>query len=113
MNNEPEKMNCESPMEFDESKEDTYSSMLRDFFGKRMRWVMVGVFVWFFIFLVPLVISVIGFFRAEQVQYQIMYAAIFVCSWLSIGFLKVFAWVMVQRVGIRREIKRLESRLAN
>ena len=113
MNTERAKKINESFLEKDESKEYPYRGMLKDFFSKEMRWVMITIYVGFFIFLAPLVISVIGFFRAEQVQYQIMYAAIFVCSWLSIGFMKVFAWVMIQRVGIKREIKRLELRLVN
>jgi len=97
---------------YDDSKEDTYLAMVRDFFSKKMRWVMIIVYVWFFIFLVPIVISVVQFFRTDQTKYQIMYAAIFVCCFLSIGFLKVIAWVMLQRHGIKREIKRLELRIA-
>jgi len=97
---------------YDESKEDSYRSMVRDFFSKKMRWVMIIVYTWFFIFLVPIIISVIQFFKTDQTKFQIMYAAIFVCCTLSIGFLKVLAWVMLQRHSIKREIKRLELRIA-
>ena len=97
---------------YDYSKEDSYGSMVRDFFSERMRWVMITVWVWFFIFMVAIVISIIFFFMTDQTKFQIMYAAIFVCCTLSIGFLKVLAWVMLQRHGIKREIKRLELRIA-
>jgi hypothetical protein len=41
-----------------------------------------------------------------------MYAAIFICCSLSIGFCKVITFVMLQRHSIKREIKRLELRIA-
>jgi hypothetical protein len=97
---------------YDDSKEDSYRSMVRDFFSEKMRWVMIAVWVWFFIFMVPIIISVILFFMTNQTKFQIMYATIFVCCTLSIGFLKVLAWVMLQRHSIKREIKRLELRIA-
>jgi hypothetical protein len=97
---------------YDESKEDSYRSMMRDFFSKKMRWVMINVYAWSFIFLVPIIISVIQFFKTDQTKFQIMYAAIFVCCTLSIGFIKVLAWVMLQRHSVKREIKRLELRIA-
>jgi hypothetical protein len=97
---------------YDDSKEDSYRSMIRDAFTKNMRWVMIAVWVWFFIFMVPIIISVILFFETDQIKFQIMYAAIFICCTLSIGFLKVLAWVMLQRHSIKREIKRLELRIA-
>ncbi len=97
---------------YDDSKENSCRSMIRGFFSKKMRWVMITVYVWFFIFMVPIIISIIFFFRTDQTKYQIMYAAIFVCCTLSIGFLKVLAWVMLQRHSVKREIKRLELRIA-
>jgi hypothetical protein len=41
-----------------------------------------------------------------------MYATIFICCCLGIGFIKAFGWVMMQRPRINREIKRLELRIA-
>ncbi len=96
---------------YNESQAGWLRTMLKDFFNKKMLWVVINVYVWFFIFLVPTIISVIQFFKTEETKYQIMYAAIFVCCSLSIGFLKVFAWVMVQRHTMTREIKRLELRV--
>jgi len=108
MSNEQIKKILDNPLEYDESKEDSCRAMVRDFFSEKMRWIMFTVYAWFFIFLVPIIISVIQFFKTDQTKFQIMYAAIFVCCTLSIGFLKVLAWVMLQRHSIKREIKRLE-----
>jgi hypothetical protein len=41
-----------------------------------------------------------------------MYAAVFICCSLSIGFCKTITFVMLQRHSIKREIKRLELRIA-
>ena len=97
---------------YDDSKEDTLVSWLRDAYSKRMLWVMINVYMAYLILSVLVVFSGIKFFTTEQVQYQIMYAALFVCGNLWIGFVSVFGWVMLQRPRILREIKRLELRIA-
>ena len=112
MDKEQIKKIIDSPPEYDESKEDSYFSMVRDMCSKQMRWLAISLYVWFFIFLAPIIISVIQFFKTDQVQYQIMYAAIFVTCCLSIGFMKIYVLVLLQKPSIRREIKRLELRIA-
>jgi hypothetical protein len=112
MNEEDIKRIIDGPQEYDESKEDSYRSMMRDFFSKKMRWVVINLYVWSFIFLALIIISIIQFFRTDQTKFQIMYAAIFICCSLSIGFCKVITFVMLQRHSIKREIKRMELRIA-
>jgi hypothetical protein len=112
MENEEIKKIIDNPEEYDESKEDTVRSWLKDAYSKEMRWVMINIWVWFLIFLVPLVFSIIQFFRIDRCRDQIMYATIFICCCLGIGFIKAFGWVMMQRPRISREIKRLELRIA-
>ena len=97
---------------YDESKEDTLRSWIRDFYSKKMLWVAVSVYVQYLIFSALAIFSGIKFFRTGQARYQIMYAAIFVCCNLWIGFVSVFAWGMTQRHSVKREIKRLELRIA-
>ena len=58
------------------------------------------------------IISGILFLITDKTKYQIMYAAFFVCLVLIAYLIKVFAWVMVSRNSIKREIKRLELRIA-
>jgi hypothetical protein len=41
-----------------------------------------------------------------------MYAVIVICCSHWMGFISVFAWVMVQRPSISRKINRLEIRIA-
>ena len=112
MDKEQIKKIIDSPPEYDESKEVTMRSWLGDLYSKRMRLVVLNVFVCYFICLVPIIFCAIKFFRTEQVQYQIMHAAIVVCCSHWLGFASVYAWVMMQRPSISRKIKRLELRIA-
>ena len=97
---------------YDESKEDTYRSMLRDFFSKKMRWFTINFYVWSISCVAMTIISAIQFFKTNQTKFQIMYAAIFICCFLSVGLCKAMAFVMISRHNIKREIKRLELRIA-
>jgi len=58
------------------------------------------------------VLSAIEFFKADQTRWHIAYATLFLCGVHGIGLTKIFAWDMVHRHGIAREVKRLELRLA-
>jgi len=97
---------------YDYSKEDTIWSMLREFYNRKMMSFVILLWILAVIFIVGSIYCGIRFFRAAEIKYMIMYAAIFICCTLSIGFLKVLAWVMLQRHSIKREIKRLELRIA-
>lgn len=112
MNREELKKIIDSPESYDETRAETVYAWFRDCYSRRMRWVMVCVYVQYSILLVPLVYSAIAFFRTDQVRSQILYATIFLFCNLWIGFVSVFAWVMMQRPSISREIKRLELRIA-
>jgi hypothetical protein len=96
----------------DDSKEVTMRSWFGDFYGKKMRFVLINVFICYFVCLFPIIFSVFKFFRTNQTRDQVMYATIFVCCNLWMGFVSVFGWVMMQRPSITRKIKRLELRIA-
>ena len=102
----------DNPPQYDESKEDTMRQWFIDGYSRKMRWITFGVFAFYVILAIPMVISVVGFFGTDQTKYQILYAAIFLfCShWM--GFESVFAWVMMQRPRHSRERKRLELCIA-
>lgn len=97
---------------YDVSKEDTIWSMVGDFYNRKMLSIIIFLWVWAIIFIAGAVYSCIKFFDAEQTKSQIMYASIFVCLIECIAMLKIFAWQMIHRNSIKREIKRLELRIA-
>jgi hypothetical protein len=97
---------------YDESKEDTLRTWITDAYSKSPLWIITCIYLQYIILLALAVFSAIKFFRTDLIQYQIMYAAIFILSSHWMGFISVFGWIMLQRPRLRREIKRLELRIA-
>ncbi len=102
----------DNPQAYNDSKEDTLCSMLKDFYNKKMLFWIIILWVYFLVFLALAVFSGIKFFKTDQTRYQIMYAAVFVCCIQFFVLIKIFAWQMIHRNNIKREIKRLEIRVA-
>ncbi|UCG56309.1 MAG: hypothetical protein JSU70_15755 [Phycisphaerales bacterium] len=102
----------DSPEDYDESKEDTLLSMVGQLYSRRMLPSLVAHGAYASVFIVLAVFCGIRFFDTEQVQYQMMYAAIFICSVQFIVLRKVIYWQMLHKNNISREIKRLELRIA-
>jgi len=112
MDKEQIKKVIDNPPEYDESKEDTLRSWFKDAYSKKMRWVVTCVYVQYIILSALIVFSAIKFFIAGQARDEIMHAAIVICCSHWLGFISVFAWVMLQRPHNKREINRLEFRIA-
>jgi hypothetical protein len=112
MNDEEIRKIIDDQGKYDESIESSMCSYLRDIYSKKMLWVILNVFICYFICLALMIFCGFQFFQTDQTRYQIMYAAIFICCNAWMGFVSVFAWVMVQRPSISRERKRLELRIA-
>ena len=53
----------------------------------------------------------IKFFDTQDIQYQIMYAAIFICCIQFVVLRKNIYWQMLHKNSISREIKKLEIRI--
>ncbi|MHC4463237.1 MAG: DUF6768 family protein [Planctomycetota bacterium] len=94
---------------YDDSKEDSIWSMARDFYSRKMLPVVILVWIWAIIFFVGAAYSGIIFFKTDQIKFQIMYAAIFICCFQGICLMKIFAWQMIHRQDIKREIKKLKN----
>ena len=97
---------------YDESKEDTLRTWLTDAYSKSPLWITTVIYIQYIILTALAILSGIKFFRTDLTQYQIMYATIFILSSHWMGFISVFGWIMLQRPRLRREIKRLELRIA-
>jgi hypothetical protein len=97
---------------YNDSKEDTMRSMLSEFYSRKM--AATAVFVWGIgvLFLAAAVYSAVAFFGTAETKHQIMYATIFVSCFFGMGLMKIFAWQMLHRNSIKREIKRLELQIA-
>ena len=97
---------------YDETRADTIWSMARDFYNKQMISVIVFIWGWALVIMAVTIFSAVRFFAVEQTKSQIMFAAIFICGCQFIALMKIFAWQLIHRNGLKREIKRLELRLA-
>ena len=96
----------------DESRENSLCWMLKEFYSRQMLPVAVLVWIWAIIFIAGAVYSGVRFFSTDQTRDQIMFAAIFICCWQGIGLIKMFAWQMIHRNAVKRQIKRLELKIA-
>lgn len=96
---------------YDASREEGILSMARDFYSRQMRSTAIMVWFWGIAFFALAAYGAYEFFQTEETQTQILGAALFIVGWLGIGMMKIFAWEMIHRHSIKRDIKRLELRV--
>jgi hypothetical protein len=97
---------------YDDSREDSLWTIITGFYSRQMRSTTVILWTLALVFFAISVVFAVLFFHAEQIRWQIAYAALFIVIMEWVSFVKVFAWLLVHRNGIKREIKRLELRIA-
>lgn len=97
---------------YEEPREDTIWSMVGDFYNRRMLSIVIILWTLAIAFMAVTIFSGVKFFAVEQTKSQIMYAAIFICGCQFVAVIKIFAWQLIHRNSIKREIKRLELRIA-
>jgi hypothetical protein len=102
----------DSPIEYNESREDSLLSMTGQLYSAQMLPSMLVHGVYSLPFIAGAIFCGIKFFRTDQVQFQIMHATIFACCIQFMIFSKVKYWQMLHRHNVNREIKRLELRIA-
>ena len=98
--------------DYDDAREDSLWSMASQFYSRTMRSVAVLTWSVGLVFIALAVFSGIAFFQTDEVRYQIMHAALFICAVQMIGLMKIFAWQMIHRNRVIRGMRRLEARLA-
>lgn len=97
---------------YEQSKEDTLRGMIKDFYNRKNASSIVIVWAYAAVIIALATWAGVRFFKAEQTQTQMMYAVIFIVMVQFMQLIKIFAWQMIHRNGIKREIKRLEIRIA-
>ncbi len=58
------------------------------------------------------VFAVFRFFDASETRGMVMWATIFLFCMLSVGMLKMWYWMLMNRNAVTREVKRLEMQVA-
>ena len=97
---------------YDDSREETLRTLAGEFYSRRFRSAAILAWIWGILFFALAAYSAVQFFKAGQVRDQIMYAALFVYGALSVGLMKIFAWQIIHRFSIKRDLKRLELSVA-
>ena len=97
---------------YPESEENVLWSMASEFYSRRMFTVSLIVWAMSLFYVAGSVICGILFFRTDSAQFQLMYATLFLICVGAVFLLKVYAWEIIHRNSIKREIKRLEIRIA-
>ena len=97
--------------DYEDARENTFRSMLGDFYNRKMLFTATFVWVWGLAVVAGATYCAIEFLNTEQTRAQVMYAALFVCCVQFLALTKIFAWQLIHRNGILREIKRLELRV--
>jgi hypothetical protein len=97
---------------YDDSKEETLRKLAGEFYSRRFRSAAILAWIWGILFFALAAYSAVRFFKEGQVREQIMYAALFTYGALSVGLMKIFAWQIIHRFSIKRDLKRLELSVA-
>ena len=97
---------------YDDSREGSIRSMLGEFYSRRMLWTAVFIWTVALALFIGAIFSAVKFFDAAQTRNQILYATLFLTLFHWLGLMKIFAWQMIHRNSLAREIKRLEIRIA-
>ncbi len=103
---------CNEPNKCGKSNEDSLCAMAKDFYNKKM--VSVIVLVWSFgiIIIAGAVWSAIEFFKAEDTKVAILYAVVFLSCVTWMNLMKSFAWMMIHRNGLMRQIRKLQCQVS-
>jgi hypothetical protein len=97
---------------YDDVKEDTLRASVKYFYGRKMQWTAIGFSIYCTVFYVLGILSAVLFFYADETKYQIMFAALFLFLMQRSALIKTIGWQGMNKHSIKREITRLEIRIA-
>lgn len=87
--------------------------MMEGLFHGRNRWFMILMNVVLLIFFGLFIYSLIQFLNAEATNDLILWASASFASMTVVGFLKLYAWMQMDKNAILRELKRLELQVSS
>ena len=97
---------------YEESRAVSIHDMVKDFYNRKMYSVVIFVWTFALICIGAAVVCGIMFANTSETKMMILYATLFLVCVHWIDLMKIFAWQFIHRNGIKREIKRLEIRIA-
>ncbi len=97
---------------YDDSKEETLLGIAGEFYSRRMLSITVIMWVWAIMLIAIAAYGAMQLFKAGEAQAQIMYAVFFIVGFDGVGLTKVLFGQLIHRQSIKRDLKRLELRVA-
>ena len=103
-------------MDCDETKKSCCSDysicgMVKDFYNKKNICIIIFVWIYGLAILYLAIFSGIRFFDASETKNQIFYAALFLIAVQSMAMIKIFAWQIIHRNNIKRQLTKIEEKI--
>jgi uncharacterized membrane protein YciS (DUF1049 family) len=92
--------------------EPSMPQQILDSFRGRHSWLVIGLFIFTFVFLGVAIVSAVQFFQAETLRETVGWAVGFALATMTIGLMKVWYWMELNKNVLTREMKRLELQIA-
>ena len=88
-----------------------FEQLLTNFQGK-MKWISMYIAFMILVFFVISIFCLIKFLNAEDLRLMLLWGAAMGASFFTVGFLKMWHWMQMDKNTLLREIKRLELHIA-
>ncbi|WP_353778407.1 DUF6768 family protein [Winogradskyella sp. 3972H.M.0a.05] len=98
---------------YDELDEQNMFQMLEGLFQGKLKWLIIMINVVMVFMFAFFVYCAIQFFNTEDVKELIKWSVLGFFCLTSIGMLKLFAWMQMDKNAILREIKRIEIQVSS
>ncbi|MCK5665847.1 MAG: hypothetical protein KAI17_20305, partial [Thiotrichaceae bacterium] len=93
-------------------EQNVFEQLLSNFQGK-MKWMSMYIAFMILVFFILSIYCLIEFINAEDIRLMILWGAGMSASFLTVGMLKMWQWMQMDKNSIMRELKRLELHLAS
>ena len=98
---------------YDELDEQNIFQMMGGLFQGKLKWIMLMMNVVMVVFFVLFVYCIVQFFNTEDTNELIKWTAGGFISIMVVTFLKLFAWLQIDKNAVIREMKRLELQFSS
>ena len=88
-----------------------FEQLLSNFQGK-MKWMSMYIAFMILVFFLLSIYCLIEFLNADDIRLMILWGAGMGASFLTVGMLKMWQWMQMDKNALLREIKRLELHIA-
>ena len=92
-------------------EQSVFEQLLSNFQGK-MKWMSMYIAFMILVFFLLSIYCLIEFLNADDIRLMILWGAGMGASFLTVGMLKMWQWMQMDKNALLREIKRLELHIA-